>query len=68
MIMLYCVGRRSTGAPHLDLIEGEDRPVEGEADGPSGENSHSRLHHAQCSSIRVHKCEGPVQVHIKSTG
>ena len=43
----------------LSLIEGQDGPVEREADGTGRKNSHSRLHHAQGGPVWVHKCDSP---------
>lgn len=49
-------------ASDLSLIEGQNGPIEGEADWASWKNSHSRLHHTQCGTIWVHKCESPTQI------
>lgn len=43
-------------------MEGQDGSVEGEAHWASGENSHSRFHHTQRGSVRVHKCESPTGI------
>lgn len=42
-------------ASDLALVEGQDRPVEGEADGAGGKNSHGGLYHAERGTVRVHE-------------
>lgn len=44
------------GGSDLSLIEGQDGPVERKAHRAGRQDSHSRFHHRQRGSVRVHKC------------